>query len=67
MFSLFGPKSAEKNRLFLSVIFQRWLDATLVADAEAPAILEKKISIMLGGGEKSRGISWKIRKYYHNI
>lgn len=42
MFSLFGPKSAVKNRLFLSVIFQRWLDAKLVADAEAPAILEKK-------------------------
>lgn len=67
MFSLFASKSAEKNRLFLSVIFQRWLDAKLVAEAEAPAVLEKKNFIMLGGGEKSRGISWKIRKYYHNI
>lgn len=44
MFSLFASKSAEKNRLFLSVIFQRWLDAKLVAEAEAPAVLEKKTS-----------------------
>lgn len=66
MFSLFASKSAEKIDCFC-LIFQRWLDAKLVAEAEAPAVLEKKNFIMLGGGEKSRGISWKIRKYYHNI
>lgn len=44
MFSLFASKSAEKIDCFLSVIFQRWLDAKLVAEAEAPAVLEKKTS-----------------------